>query len=232
VKLIINIIFIPLFAAGIIAYSGCAPASNSVRYNEREKKEEKKSPVRYSSEDKTVKNNSDTTIKRLDYTDDEDLPLENNHIDISSLVKKNNTSENGEFTTVKEKILMDIMRYLNTPYKFGGTSKSGIDCSAFTQTVFNDCTSIKLLRTAQDQYTEGTPVENVDDLKFGDLVFFDTRRSIRPGHVGIYLGDDLFAHASSRQGVTVSSIDQEYYSKRFMGGRRIEELYGSNSLLK
>ena len=125
-----------------------------------------------------------------------------------------------------------MWEYLKTPYKFGGNSKNGIDCSAFTQTVYNDCASISLLRTAKDQYYEGTPIDNQKDLRFGDLVFFDTRRNVKPGHVGIYLGDNLFAHASSKQGVTVSNITNEYYAKRFMGGRRIEELYGSNSLSK
>ena len=153
-------------------------------------------------------------------------------MDISSLVNKNDSFKNSEFSTVKEKMLMEIIKYLNTPYKFGGNSKNGIDCSAFTQRIYSDCVSISLLRTAQDQYNEGTPVEDVSELKFGDLIFFDTRRNVKPGHVGIYLGDNLFAHASSKQGVTVSSLTSDYYSKRFMGGRRIEELYGSNSLSK
>ena len=61
------------------------------------------------------------------------------------------------------------------------------------------------------------------ELKFGDLVFFDTRRTVKPGHVGIYLGDNLFAHASSSKGVTISSITSSYYSGRYMGGRRISK---------
>lgn len=215
--------------AGVVIYSGCSASSNSVRYNEKpDKKEEKSSTVRFTSEDDNNKNNTGTSIDNLD---GEDLPVEKS-IDISPLINKNDSFKNSEFSTVKEKMLMEIIKYLNTPYKFGGNSKDGIDCSAFTQKVYSDCVSISLLRTAKDQYSEGTPVENVDNLKFGDLIFFNTRRNVKPGHVGIYLGDNLFAHASSKQGVTVSSLSSEYYSKRFMGGRRIEELYGSNSLSK
>lgn len=223
------LIFILCLTAGVVIYSGCSASSNSVRYNEKpDKKEEKSSTVRFTSEDDNNKNNTGISIDNLD---GEDLPVEKS-IDISPLINKNDSFKNSEFSTVKEKMLMEIIKYLNTPYKFGGNSKDGIDCSAFTQKVYSDCVSISLLRTAKDQYSEGTPVEYVDNLKFGDLIFFNTRRNVKPGHVGIYLGDNLFAHASSKQGVTVSSLSSEYYSKRFMGGRRIEELYGSNSLSK
>ena len=224
-----HFIFLLIVAAGIVIYAGCSASSNSVRYNEKpDEKEGKSSTVRFTSEDDNRKNNTGTSI---DNSDGEDLPVEKS-IDISPLVNKNNSIESSEFSTVKEKMLMEIIKYLNTPYKFGGNSKSGIDCSAFTQKVYSDCVSVSLLRTAQDQYNEGNPVNEADELKFGDLVFFDTRRNVKPGHVGIYLGDNLFAHASSKQGVTVSSLNNEYYLKRFMGGRRIEELYGSNSLSK
>jgi cell wall-associated NlpC family hydrolase len=230
VKIISHLIFILYLTAGVIIYSGCSASRNSVRYNNKpEKKENRSSSVRFTSnDDKSI----DTSYNFPDNLDGEDLPAEKNNVDISSLVDKNNPFNNDEFSTIKEKMLMEIIKYLNTPYKFGGNSLNGIDCSAFTQTIYSDCVSISLLRTARDQYYEGTLVRDMSDLKFGDLVFFDTRRNVKPGHVGIYLGDNLFAHASSKQGVTVSKITSEYYSSRFMGGRRIEELYGSNSLSK
>jgi cell wall-associated NlpC family hydrolase len=62
----------------------------------------------------------------------------------------------------------------------------------------------------------------MEDLQFGDLIFFNTQTNVRPGHVGIYIGDNLFAHASTKKGVTVSSLTHTYYQSRFMGGRRIE----------
>ena len=228
-RLINYLIFLFFLTAGVVIYSGCSASSNSVRYNEKTDKKEEKSPtVRFTSEDDNKKNNTGTSIDNLD---GEDLPVEKS-IDISPLLNKNDSFKNSEFSTVKEKMFMEIIKYLNTPYKFGGNSKDGIDCSAFTQKVYSECVSISLLRTARDQYNEGTPVNDVDNLKFGDLIFFDTRRNVKPGHVGIYLGDNLFAHASSKQGVTVSSLSNQYYFQRFMGGRRIEELYGSNSLSK
>ncbi len=117
---------------------------------------------------------------------------------------------------------MEIIKYLDTPYKYGGSSLNGIDCSAFTQSVYQDALNVNLNRTARDQFTQGKVVSR-EELEFGDLVFFNTRRRVRPGHVGIYIGDGLFAHASTKGGVMISSLDEDYYSKRFMGARRIVE---------
>jgi lipoprotein Spr len=133
------------------------------------------------------------------------------------------TDENNfETGTPKEKMLMEIINYLNVPYQYGGNSKSGIDCSAFTQNVYKSTLSVNLFRSAREQYKQGEVISDVDDLQFGDLVFFDTRSGVSPGHVGIYIGDDLFAHASSKKGVTISSLNHTYYKDRFMGSRRIE----------
>lgn len=199
-----NIVFF-LGVSAVIFYTGCSASSNSMRYSER-KSESKPSP----------------SIRYDNIEEDENLPDEKS-VDISSLVK--NTSISG--SSMKEKVLMEVIKYLNTPYKYGGNSKNGIDCSAFTQKVYGECLSIPIKRTARDQFTEGVLIDEKDELKFGDLVFFDTRQSVKPGHVGIYLGDNLFAHASSSKGVIVSSFDSDYYSSRFMGGRRIKNLFGS-----
>jgi cell wall-associated NlpC family hydrolase len=100
----------------------------------------------------------------------------------------------------------------------------GMGAPTFTRTVYNNTFSYELPRTAREQFQQGEEVDDISRLKFGDLIFFNTRRSVKPGHVGIYLGDNLFAHSSSRQGVMVSSLNMEYYNKRFMGGRRFENL--------
>ncbi|MFA6981239.1 MAG: NlpC/P60 family protein [Ignavibacteriaceae bacterium] len=71
----------------------------------------------------------------------------------------------------------------------------------------------------REQFTQG---EDVDDLQFGDLFFFNTTQRVRPGHVGIYLGDKIFAHSSSKLGVIVSLLEEGYYNQRFMGGRRMD----------
>jgi cell wall-associated NlpC family hydrolase len=111
---------------------------------------------------------------------------------------------------------------MDTPYKYGGNSNSGIDCSAFTQNVMSHSIKLNLPRTAREQYLSGEYVENITELKFGDLVFFDTSKKVYPGHVGIFLGDNLFVHASQSRGVIISAVEEEYYKTRFVGGRRID----------
>ncbi|MCS7177131.1 MAG: C40 family peptidase [Candidatus Kapabacteria bacterium] len=120
------------------------------------------------------------------------------------------------------RILDFIQDWLGTPYRFGGVTPQGIDCSAFIRRLFAEVASVTLPRTAAAQFTLGMPVKR-EELQFGDLVFFHTRRHVYVSHVGIYLGDDLFAHASSRYGVTISSLRSTYYSKRFIGARRLTE---------
>lgn len=163
----------------------------------------------------------------LDLKDPDDLPSEEPDIDVSSLLAANQNNVNidvpgFDYTTLREKMLMEIIKYLNTPYKYGGTTKDGIDCSAFTQTIYKDVFNINLERSARLQYTQGSEVTNGDELKVGDLVFFNTRRRVKPGHVGIYIGDNLFAHASTKKGVTITALDYDYYSRVYMGARRFE----------
>lgn len=131
--------------------------------------------------------------------------------------------EDGDIFTsggLSKKDIMDqVMDWLGTNYVFGGTSRSGIDCSAFTQTVFKNGAKVNLPRTAAMQYEEGKTIKR-ENLEFGDLVFFHTLTHTYVSHVGIYLGDNLFAHASSRNGVTVSSLESAYYGSRMIGARR------------
>ncbi len=124
---------------------------------------------------------------------------------------------------VKQQLMNSIMDWLGTRYHFGGSSRSGIDCSAFVRTVFATSGNIVLPRTAQSQIEVGERIRNVEDLQFGDLVFFHTRRHAFVSHVGIYLGNKLFAHSSTRFGVTVSSLESDYYSAHLIGARRLTE---------
>ena len=120
----------------------------------------------------------------------------------------------------KQKFIDVVMDWLGTRYDFGGTVRSGIDCSAFTRQVYETVAKIELPRTATLQNAVGASVKR-SELRFGDLVFFHTRSYARVSHVGVYLGDHLFAHSSSRYGVTISSLESTYYSKHLLGGRRI-----------
>lgn len=117
------------------------------------------------------------------------------------------------------RILQEALRYIGTPYRLGGTGSGGIDCSAFTKLVFNNSMNVELPRTTVEQYRIGEPVR-MPERKFGDLIFFNTTGQ-NPSHVGIYLGDNLFAHASVSYGVTISSLESTYFQRRVTGVRRV-----------
>ena len=122
----------------------------------------------------------------------------------------------------KEMFLNEIISYLNTPYRYGGETRSGIDCSAFTQNVYFNSLQIQIPRTAREQYKAWRIFKDLDNLRFGDLIYFDTSERYFPGHVGIYLDDNLFAHASSSKGVIVSSLNNNYYANKFVGANRVK----------
>lgn len=112
--------------------------------------------------------------------------------------------------------------FLGTRYRFGGSSRSGLDCSAFVQKVFNEM-DVNLPRTAREQYERGEVVAQ-GDMQKGDLVFFRTYASF-PSHVGIYLGNNRMIHASSRdRRVVISSVDTPYYRSRFIGAKRVAKI--------
>ncbi|MBI5020683.1 MAG: C40 family peptidase [Ignavibacteriales bacterium] len=121
----------------------------------------------------------------------------------------------------RHKLLSEIMPLMRTPYRKKGIGNKGFDCSGFTKKVYQDGLGYELPRSSKAQFSLGQRVDR-DSLKFGDLVFFKTRRTI-PSHVGIYVGDGLFAHASLKIGVTISLLDSKYYKKRYVGARRIIE---------
>lgn len=116
------------------------------------------------------------------------------------------------------KLYETIEEWWATRYRYGGTTKKGIDCSAFTGTLYNQAFAITLPRTARDQYAQCDKIKR-EDLQEGDLVFFNTRGGVT--HVGVYLGNDCFVHSSTSSGVTISSLTDDYYSRKYIGGGRI-----------
>lgn len=205
--------------------SACS-SSSTIRYGKQttEEKETKDPSVRFTSVDDSM-----VVDLNLDLKDPSQLPENDPDVDVSSLLASNKSDytfdvPGYDYTTIREKMLMEIIKYLGVPYKYGGTTKNGIDCSAFTQTVYRDVFNIQLQRSARLQYTQGEIIEKGENLKYGDLVFFNTRDRVKPGHVGIYIGDRLFAHASSKKGVTITSIDYDYYTRTYMGARRFETI--------
>ena len=215
-------IFILLSIACFAITVSCS-SSSSERYGTKtdDNKKREYSP-RFTSENDTL-----IVDLNLDLKDPSDLPVEEPEVPITSLLESDKQEHKldvpgFDYTTIREKMLMEIIKYLDTPYKYGGTTKSGIDCSAFTQNIYKDVFNVGLERSARLQFTQGIEISDKDKLVFGDLVFFNTRKRVKPGHVGIYIGENLFAHASSTNGVTISSLDYDYYSRRYMGARRFE----------
>ncbi len=110
--------------------------------------------------------------------------------------------------------------WMGVPYKYGGISKKGVDCSGFTAAVYNATYQIPLARRAADMYAMVNEKVQKSDLKEGDLVFFDIgRREL--SHVGVYLTNGRFVHASTSRGVVISDLEMDYYKKYFRCGGRI-----------
>lgn len=138
--------------------------------------------------------------------------------DVSNVLGLNSNKTATE-TTVSGNALIDTgKKYMGVPYVWGGTTPDGFDCSGFTQYVMKQ-NGITIPRTAAEQFAAGTSVDK-SKLKVGDLVFFTT---YKPGasHVGFYMGNGQFLHASSAaQQVTTSSLDDQYYVDHYIGARR------------
>ena len=118
------------------------------------------------------------------------------------------------------KLYKFVYEWIGTPYSFGGNTKKGIDCSAFAKTIYEKVFNTTILRNSRDIFSMTDPLSK-DELKEGDLVFFKIKsRSI--SHVGVYLGDNRFAHSSSG-GVKISNLNEPYYSRYFYKGGRILE---------
>lgn len=110
--------------------------------------------------------------------------------------------------------------WAGTPYVLGGNTRRGIDCSGFTRTTFMDRFNIQLPRTTSDQAKYGILIPR-SQIQTGDLVFFKTGRGPNGYHVGIYVKDDLFLHASTKGGVIYSSLNSPYWSQKYWQARRI-----------
>jgi len=141
----------------------------------------------------------------------------------NNILKENSTSETEVLPNgvKRDDFLLEVVNYLGVRYSYGGSTKKGMDCSGFTCQVFKKAAKKLLPRSTFEQFRVGTKIDK-DELQFGDLVFFNTTgRS--PSHVGIYIEDDIFAHASVVEGVTLSSLESTYYKKRYVGARRVVE---------
>ncbi len=124
-----------------------------------------------------------------------------------------------EVETLNNAALLNFMEeWWATRYRYGGTDKAGIDCSSFTGRLQQDVYNNTMPRTARDQFQVCEKVET-ENLQQGDLVFFNTRGGV--SHVGVYLGNNYFVHSSTHSGVTINSLTDTYYSKKYIGGGRV-----------
>lgn len=120
-----------------------------------------------------------------------------------------------------ERLLMQqIEAYLGVPYKWGGTTARGMDCSGFVSVVYKKTVNLTLPHNAGQMYQRGQPVTR-ERLELGDLVFFENIESSGVSHVGIFVGDSKFAHASTTRGVIISGLGEKYYRRRYVGARRV-----------
>lgn len=208
------IVIVLIYASLIIS---CSSSSVQKRYNSpEEKKENVDNSIRFTDDNDTGPSKTNNTKSEFDEEPIEEIP-----VDVNRFLSKHPTRSGSNVQlSDREKVLYEVVKYINTPYQYGGANNKGIDCSAFTQNVFSKSINISLPRTASEQFKIGSGVSSESNLIFGDLIFFNTTQNSYPGHVGIYLDNGLFAHSSSSKGVTVSSIKNNYYQTRFVGGRR------------
>jgi hypothetical protein len=121
-----------------------------------------------------------------------------------------------------EQLLSELLRWIGTPYRIGGCSVDGIDCSCFVRTIYRDVYVIELNRTSESIFLkDASPIEK-DDLQEGDIICFVTRKK-RISHIALFIKDDLFIHASRSKGVVINSLNDPYYQKTFYSAGRIKD---------
>ena len=130
----------------------------------------------------------------------------------------------GNISSTVKKILKDAEKFLGTPYKYGGNTSSGLDCSGLVCSVYLD-NDKKLPRRSSDQALEGKKIDD-NEIKPGDLLFFATSGGSKVSHVGIVHtinsdGEITFIHASTSKGVIISSLNEKYWNKAYLFARRV-----------
>ena len=201
----------------------------------------------------TVQDNSKNEVKFLDISSDNDdsketkpaIKQESSSGPAATSTENNSNSKSGEASKtlalqLKYSQLMNtdaqqvqniplyqsIDAWYGAPYRYGGTTKDGIDCSAFVESIFMSAFGITLPRTAREQYKVTRHISRTE-LQEGDLLFFNTRGGV--SHVGIYLQNNKFVHASV-SGVTISDMFEPYYVRHFIAAGRVAGMTNNSSV--
>ncbi len=130
-------------------------------------------------------------------------------------IEKFSSSKKSNSNDASQKVLSVYRNWAGTRYRLGGTTKAGIDCSAFVKTTMSSAFNLHLPRSTAEQKSVGRSISK-SDLRPGDLVFFRKNH-----HVGVYIGGGKFVHASSSRGVTTSSLSENYWSRNYTQSRRV-----------
>ncbi|MEO8088600.1 MAG: NlpC/P60 family protein [Bacteroidota bacterium] len=127
-----------------------------------------------------------------------------------------------EIDTIENPLLFQtVYEWLGTPYKYSGDCKEGVDCSGFVCMLYKKVFDIDLAQSSADIFKDAKPLKK-NDLQEGDLVFFKIKKR-RVSHVGIYLDNNKFAHASVQNGVIISDLEEPYYKKYFFKGGSVKK---------
>lgn len=122
------------------------------------------------------------------------------------------------------RLYKEASQWLGVPYRYGGNNQSGIDCSGLVVQIYQDVYRIPLQRTVTDMADKNCRKVTKNELKPGDLVFFNTSKSKKGiNHVGLFLKDQYFIHASTSKGVIISSLREKYYHKNWKKGGRVKK---------
>lgn len=197
----------------IMLFTACSDKSN-IALDTPNEKNSKELTLSY-SEYKKLYDAKNKSVKNKPLSDYE---ATNTPKEYKNLMLDDNTELATDESTPKQKAFSEFYsEWKSVRYKMGGTSKSGIDCSGFTQKMYKDKFGIDLPRTTLTQVNMGIEVKK-SDLKPGDLVFFKTSKVNK--HVGVYVGNNNFLH-SSIKGIQYTSLDKPFYKKSYWTSRRI-----------
>lgn len=119
-----------------------------------------------------------------------------------------------------QRIVREARKWIGTPYRYGGQTRAGTDCSGLTMVLFEDVYGIKLPRSSAMQREYALPIGE-REMQPGDLVFFCTAGGPQVSHVGLYIGSGRMIHASTSRGVIESALDEKYYKQRFHSAGRV-----------